>query len=188
MQDLIVKMLEGFEGRVRHMYLCSAGAITVGVGHNFCGNLQAAKKLPWLLKSEPSELAKPDEVDADWNAVKLSLPGKPMSYYDKRTKLFISQRTIDKLRDEDITAHLARTKMLLPEYESYPKQVQVALFDMVYNLGPGRFGEYKHLKQSLKDRDWAKAAEECYRHGVQESRNDFAKQMFESAAKGEIAA
>jgi GH24 family phage-related lysozyme (muramidase) len=88
--------------------------------------------------------------------VKLSLPGKPMSYYDKRTQLFISNRTIDRLRDEDITAHLARTKMLLPEYDSYPKQVQVALFDMVYNLGPGRFNEYKHLKQSLKDRDWAR--------------------------------
>src|SRR4051812_42966490 len=65
-QSAILKRLEKFEGRVRHMYRCTGGEVTAGIGHAILRDLDALE-LQWTIDGRA---ATPAEIHADYAAVK----------------------------------------------------------------------------------------------------------------------
>ncbi len=160
------------EGRVHHLYLCSAGCVTVGVGHRL-DSLDEALALRLL----PAEA-----VAADYQAVRAATPGMLASYYARITTARMSDPDIDALLDADVRRFLAGFRKNLPVFDALPHPAQRATFNMAFNLGLAGFNKYQNLRAALETRDWERAAAECHRRGISEGRNRETAEWFRSAA------
>jgi GH24 family phage-related lysozyme (muramidase) len=60
--------------------------------------------------------------------------------------------------------------------------VQVALWDMIYNLGPRGLAGFKSLRQAIEEGDWEEAARQSHRLKISDDRNDFVFNLFMDAA------
>lgn len=61
---------------------------------------------------------------------------------------------------------------------------QVAIWDMIYNLGPPRLGiKFPQLQQSILEGDWEEAARQSHRLKISDDRNDFVFNLFMDAAE-----
>ena len=64
-----------------------------------------------------------------------------------------------------------------------PLSAQIALWDMIYNLGPTGLAQFRMLRQAILDGDWEEAAEQSYRNGPSEVRNQYVFGLFMDAAE-----
>ena len=70
---LVISRLENFEGRVPHMYRCTGGKVTIGIGHAIETRADALN-LTWSItanprpatKSRPTTAASPPPRKASW--------------------------------------------------------------------------------------------------------------------------
>jgi GH24 family phage-related lysozyme (muramidase) len=159
-----------FEGIIPHMYMDTAGYVTAGVGF-MLPNLGAAQHLPW----DGSE----SDISRDWYAVRALGPGL-LPYRYKAV-------TTCRLSDTFMREEFARKTVLLsfelakiwPGFDAFPRAAQLAIRDMAFNVGVG--GLRRHwpkFRAAIERQDWAKAAEQCNRRGIQESRNDATRAAF----------
>lgn len=160
------------EGRVPHLYLCSRGHVTVGVGH----------KLNSLAEALALQLAPRDAIATDYEAVRSGPKGYIASWYARLTTARMADPDIDSLLAEDIQRFLAALRARLPIYDELPAPARRAVFNMAYNLGLSGFGKYVRLRSALLARDWERAASECHRRGISEERNARTAEWFRSAA------
>jgi hypothetical protein len=66
---------------------------------------------------------------------------------------------------------------------AFPGEVRLALFDMIFNLGVTKTNEsYLSFNLAIAKADWEKAAKECFRSGIQLTRNNYVKALFQKAA------
>lgn len=73
--------------------------------------------------------------------------------------------------------------MIFREFARYPKGIQMALLDMVFNLGLVGFRrDFPKLIEAVERRDWARASAECWRKGIGYPRNAWAQSQFDNAA------
>lgn len=72
----------------------------------------------------------------------------------------ISDLIIDALLDEDITIALSSLEKCLPDYESHSEDVQIALADLMFNIGGNRFAGFKKMLAALDSRNYTLAAAE----------------------------
>lgn len=64
-------------------------------------------------------------------------------------------------------------------FDSLHKNVQLALFDMIFNLGATKIvASFPSFNKALKASDWKKAAAESNRPDVNAARNSYVKQLF----------
>lgn len=63
---------------------------------------------------------------------------------------------------EDDCADVERdlTKLVY-DFDNLPERAQIALFDMVFQLGLGGVQKFKKMLLAIGERDWNKAADEC---------------------------
>jgi GH24 family phage-related lysozyme (muramidase) len=165
------RLVEEAEGRVAHMYQCSRGHVTVGVGHLIPSAHDAA-----LL-----DLVPVTEAVEDWHRVKLAPAGLRASAYAEYCRSRMSDAAIDALLDKDVWQRVRALRARLP-YDGYPEPVQLAVFDMAYNLGLAGFEKYEKLRAALDRGDWLAAADECHRRGISEARNARTAAWFREAA------
>lgn len=60
---------------------------------------------------------------------------------------------------------------------------------MIFNLGATKLkNSYLAFNRSIAKGDWEKAASECFRKGIQLSRNNYVKDLFTKAAEAKKAA
>lgn len=203
-----VWMLIANEMWVPYLYLDSRGLPTIGVGH-LIKNKGAYIHLP--LKTKPSQEPKPEEKAAEFDRVvayKQQAGFKPKMhthryYAPKGTKFHMEDECVKELlvgdkehigdkekHKSDIYKWLNETPSAGKElYQAFPTPVQLALLDMVYNLGLPGLKKYKQLRKSVLHRphgQWTQAAGQCYRHGPSEDRNRFSKELFQAAAALEL--
>ena len=160
-----------FEGVIPHLYKDTAGYITAGVGF-MLPNLAAAQKLPW----EP-----PRDIALDWQEVSQLEAGKPASFYRPHTR---ARLPLHAMRTEFAWRMAALDQplgALFPGFRSYPQAVQIALRDMAYNLGIRGLSKFARLRAACAGRDWAAAAGQCNRRGIQQARNQATVDAFLSA-------
>ena len=188
--ETYLPMLKQFEGNYSFMYLDTTGNVTVGVGFEL-PNVKAAQKLPFVrrpcLVSVPPVLPGPatlDEIKADFQSVDAQPSGRFATYYRPLTKLDLPKVAIDSILNAEVATLLKSLKADFPDYDSYPEQACAALFDMAYNLGLGMLtSQFTSFCAAIKARDWATAASECHRKGIQTSRNEWTKaQLLKAAA------
>lgn len=196
----IQRDIDHWEQPVLWMYLDSEGNVTVGSGI-MLPDAASAKAVKFHNKKTflAATLA---EIESAWKKVhsgyKAQKAAKPKNkfasgHYKDVTDLRILQGTSDKLRDEFIKKDYLTLKHLYKNFDSFPENAKLALFDMIYNLGLGRkktpahrakgLLQYVLMNAAINKQDWETAAKQCWRHGIPIKRNKFTADLFKSCIK-----
>lgn len=188
----VAKKLEEYEGRVNHLYLDSVGKVTVGVGHLIPNRIAVGSiNLYKVQNNLPGQLASLQEKQTAYDTIAKQPKGYIASRYKQYTKLVMKDTDINALRDKhldsfhtELTNIYRKSKGYPDDFDKLPKKVQLALFDMIFNLGASRIvNTFTNFDQAVKAGDWKKAAEQCNRPQVSGARNQYVKQLFLSAAQ-----
>ncbi|SRR5579871_4897031 len=177
----LLEVVPQFEGNISHMYLDTAGLVTAGIGH-MIPHVAAAQQIPFVVRATGAPAAV-DHIAADYRAVAAAQKGQPMQVYQRITACILAdgwaiRDAAFRLRNEFFPLLSAA----YPDLDTYPLPAQVALLDMIYNLGAAGLAKFRHLHSSIEAKDWAAAARQCHRMGIQASRNEWTAQQFMAAA------
>jgi len=183
-QDVIqalMQVLPGFEGNIPHMYLDTKGLVTAGIGH-MIPNLDWAQQIPFVGRNTGAP-ASAGDIQTDYQAVAAAVKGQGPGAYTGITALDLPdgwavQDASQRLQGE----YLPPLKAQYPAYETYPQPAQIALLDMIYNLGGPGLAKFVQFKAAVVAGDWQLASQQCYRNGIQLARNNWAAQQFLAAA------
>ncbi len=175
-----IERLKQFEGSVPWMYLDTVGKVTVGVG-SMLPDARAAGSLPFLMVDRA---ATAEEIAKEFERVSAMAKGRAATFYRRSGGLILAEKAIDERLSEVLEGFEGYLRTHLGGYDGLPDGAKLALLDMVYNLGPGRFfQEYPKLLAAVAKGDWAKAAGACLRRGPGAARNVWTKEQFLAAAK-----
>lgn len=183
--------LEEYEGRIDHLYLDIKGKVTVGIGH-MIPNAPAMTAVPMHLRgSQVAKLATFEQKKNEYEVIKKQRAGSRASAYKPHTTLYMKQASIDAQRDNHIHSFYRELCSIYREsngyknrFENFPENAQIALFDMIFNLGATKLQNvFINFNQAVKSEDWSKAAEESYRPDVPENRNDFVKGLLQKLSE-----
>jgi GH24 family phage-related lysozyme (muramidase) len=187
------KKIELYEGNIEHMYLDSNGFVTVGVGHMIPNASHAAALTFYVTKTAVP--ATEEQKKAEYEAILKESKGKVASWYKSKTSLFMKPADIDALTRKHIESFEKELKNLYsapaypPGFEKFPEEVRLALFDMIFNLGATKLrNSYLSFNLAIAKSDWEKAASQCFRKGIQVTRNNYVKDLFQKAAAKKAAA
>lgn len=181
----VVDDLRLFEGAKPYMYLDTVSTVTVGVGSAlFSKNDVDSINFVHSATNLPASQA---EKRAAWQTVQnVSAPRGAVCNYEPiffktLTSIVINKWEQDYLLNiklEEFYKHLVR---IYPGFDSMPENAKIALFDMIYNLGPAHI-EYTFVQftKAVRARKWAIAAAQSYRPQVGAPRNATIKAYFES--------
>ncbi len=173
--------MEKYEGKISHMYLDSKGYVTIGVGH-LLKDLISAQKLN--LKKRNNTPASKDEIKLDYDAVKKQPKNRLASFYKRHTNLVLADTDINVLTDKHIDSFEGELKRIYSDFDSFPSEVRLALFDLIFNVGMTDLNNnWPSLKKAVKAKDWTTAATESSRKSpISAERNKYVKDLFNKAA------
>jgi GH24 family phage-related lysozyme (muramidase) len=178
-QELKAKKKQ-YEGYVTHMYLCTAGKVTIGMGHMMSSVAEAQKVR--FLKADKTP-ASAEDIKNEFLRIQSIGKGLGASFYENMTQLHITDKEIHQLTDNHLRDFYTQLKRLYPEFDSYPKKVRFALFDMIYNLGAGGLRDkFPSFNRHVKNRNWAGAATESSRTKIAAERNQYVADLLNSEA------
>jgi lysozyme len=63
--------------------------------------------------------------------------------------------------NNDIFRCIEELETIFDDFSELPENIQIALIDMIFNLGKTRFLKFKKMIQAIKDKDFKKASEEA---------------------------
>ena len=181
----VVAKLEEYEGRVPHLYLDSVARVTVGVGH-LVRNRNEMARLTMLTggAGAPTQAATLKQKQEEFDTIAKQPKGYRAGWYEKHTSLMMRDPDIDGLLNEHIDSFYGGLVRAYSKAEGYPKDfdalpqnVQLALFDLVFNVGATGLTKFTQFNKSIKAGDWKKAAEQCNRSQVGGARNEYVKKL-----------
>jgi len=73
----------------------------------------------------------------------------------------ISYNEVIYLLENDIDRCIRELRTIFKDFDELPENIQIALIDMIFNLGKTRFLKFKNMIQAIKDRDFKRASEEA---------------------------
>ncbi len=190
-KDALVEQIEKHEGRVNHFYLDSLGNVTIGIGH-LVASEAAAAELPlyiprmfgWWMRKATEE-----EKCAEYQFVLLNGPESfhryKASYYKQFTRLIMLDDDIEKLLFDHINSFHSELSRLYNrkngcyrDFDEFPDEVQMALFDMIFNLGMTNLRTaWPKFNGAIKVADWKTAAAESRRRQVSPARNQYVRDL-----------
>ena len=176
--SLVVPRIESFEGRLHHMYLCTGGKVTIGIGHAIEAPADALK----LTRSINGRSATGPEIQADYAKVAAARKDLAARAYAPLTQSRMADADIVTLIAADVACFEASLAAALPNWNTYPAPAQAALFDMAFNLGLGGLKKFPHLLAAVDAGQWAVAAAQCHRQGISDGRNQQTAALFLQAA------
>jgi GH24 family phage-related lysozyme (muramidase) len=189
----VAKKIEEYEGRVNHLYLDSVGKVTAGVGYLIPSrnDMLSVTLYPsdHAVSCQPASLA---EKQIEYDNIARQRVGYKASWYKSYTTLAMSDSDIDVLRDhhidsfyQELTHIYQKAKGYPDDFDTLPQGVQLALFDMIFNLGASKIvNVFTRFDRALKVADWRVAALECDRPQVSTARNQYVRQLFLTTANG----
>jgi len=188
----VVANIIKYEKKISHFYLDSVGEVTVGVGHlvqnrNAVGNLVMYK----VVNNFPTTLASLADKQKEYDAVSRMKKNYRAEWYGKHTTLVMKNADLTALLDKQINLFYKELSRIYTKANGYPddfdkldNNVQVALFDMIFNLGARKLvANFTNFNKALKAGDWKKAASECNRPQLDPLRNSYVKNKLLAAAK-----
>jgi GH24 family phage-related lysozyme (muramidase) len=158
-----------FEGVIPHIYKDSRGIITCGVGFAL-PTARHVFTIPWRNLHEADPIA-------DYQHVRLSEPGREPAFYEAITHARLDHQFMW----IHFNKQIALFERLLESWNlaAMPAPAKLAIVDMAYNLGVSGLDRYAMLRTACAECDWATAARECHRIGVQDIRNKATAALFE---------
>lgn len=180
-----------YERKIGHLYLDSVGKVTVGVGHMIANrNLIAA--IPMYKKNNklPGAIANVQEKQQEYDNIAKQRRGYNAAWYEQYTTLLMKDADINAQLSRHIDTFYLELQGMYTKAKGYPdnfdnldKDVQIALFDMIFNLGQTKLSQqYTMFDKALKASDWKNAAAHSSRIGISSQRNNYVKQKFLAAA------
>ena len=175
--------IEDWEGNVDHMYLDTVGNVTVGKG-KLLRNSASAEALPFRRRGANS-LVSDEEIGAEYDLIAGMVEdiGREADYFGQFTNLYLPQSEIDRLVTDHMRGDFEALLRQYPGFGNLPVSAQIALWDMIYNLGPPRLAQFRLLRQAIMDGDWEEAARQSHRVGPREERNQYVFDLFMDAAE-----
>jgi len=177
--DTFIADLPNWEGTIDHMYLDTRDHVTVGNG-TLLQNAEAAVTLPFRVR-DTDERASAAEIRSEFSVID-AMTGDAdhaADFYKPYTRLYLAQDTIDDLVQDYVRDNFESVLALFPGFGNFPKSAQIALWDMVYNLGvDGLRTKFPNLCQAVQDGNWAVAASESHRTTISERRNQNVFNLF----------
>lgn len=193
MKDLAsaLSMLKQYEGNIPYMYLDSRGYVTVGVGflldsanaatnYTFYLNVAAVTQPSPVVLSVPQK-ATADQIKGEWTKIKGQATPHLANFYEKFTTMKMLQGDIDAALTTKINSFEGSARQIFSDWDSFASSAQLALLDMIYNLGS--LSAFPKLVGAANKKDWATCAAECHREGPSEQRNNDTRNRFLAAAK-----
>ena len=182
---LFYRLAHDHEGRIRWMYLDHKGNVTIGLGHLLL-HVEAAMALRFFERGTLTPASKAHIANA-YHKVKSrqDLMGKRADAFKSITHIDLLESDIDALFARDGAGFILELHSLFPAFDNFPESAQLALLDMIFNLGNTRFSEYVNLIAAVKFRNWALAAAESERNRGDEqykNRNEKVFNLFMQAA------
>jgi len=174
----VIARLKEFEGCVSHMYQCTGGDVTIGVGHAILAAADAVN-LSWSVSGSPATAA---QAQSDFAKVAAAPKGLAAGKYEGLTQCRLSADDIDALLLSDVELFESKLGGALPRWPHYPEPAQEALFDMGYNLGVAGLLKFHGLLAAADAGQWTTAAARCHRRGIGEARNRETAKLFLEAA------
>jgi hypothetical protein len=161
------------------MYLDVKGFVTCGVGHLLIGPAEA-QKLLWFHKDGSAAAAQ--EVSDEFWRVHGMEKAHVAEWYEIRTSLRLTEKDMRDLLDKDIFAN--SPALFLPGFDAFPEPAQEALLDMSFQCGAeGLIKGFPHMIAAVRARDWNTAAQQCWRQGIQDWRNQDTVNLFKRATQ-----
>jgi GH24 family phage-related lysozyme (muramidase) len=171
----VIARLKQFEGCINHMYKCTGGEVTIGIGHALQTAADAAT-LSWQLNNGAA--ADFLQVQSDYAAVAAAPKGQVATAYAHLTRCRMGADAVGNLVASDVQSFETQLAAALPNWSSYPDPARQALFDMAFNLGLGGLKKFPTLIHAVNAGDWATAATKCHRMGIGEARNQATVALF----------
>lgn len=183
------KNITQYEGVFNHLYLDTKGKVTVGVGHLITNRVSISSVSLYTVKNNlPFKLASLAEKQAEYDKV-VKLPWGQRygaNTFKQHTTLVMKDADITTLLDKHIDSFYKELIHIFKKTNGYPEDfdklhdnVQLALFDMIFNLGASKIvTKFPSFNKALKAGDWKKAATESNRPDVSAARNQYVKQLF----------
>lgn len=192
----VVRKLGLFEGRINHFYLDSGSNVTVGVGH-LIPNRDAVANITMetAVVGQVPVIATLDEKRDEYDRI-MAEPGSYLApYYAHVARLRMPDTEINRLLDQHIQRFYTKLQAIynrgrgyLHNFDQFPLAVQMALFDLIFNLGPNKLvNVFPRLDAAIRAEDWVLAAAESNRPQVQPDRNLYVRQLFLTAAGATVA-
>lgn len=186
----VARKIEEHEGRVNQLYLDSVGKVTVAIGH-LVPNRHAVAEIELCIAKNgvAVQAATLKEKQDEYDRIAGIGKGYKASWYQKQTTLVMRDSEIDSLLAHHIDVfykELIRTYSTARGYsksvDQYPKRAQLALFDMMFNLGAtGLTRTFVQFDKCIRAGDWKNAAEASARTQVSSARNAYVRQLLQTA-------
>jgi GH24 family phage-related lysozyme (muramidase) len=175
---ILIPRLQSFEGCEPHMYRCTGGKVTIGIGHAIETPADAVA-LSWTIDGRRA--ANP-EIQTDWASIAAAQMDLAAPAYAHLTQCRMAPADITALVAADVASFEAKLAAALPNWSTYPEPVQEALFDMGFNLGVDGLLKFHMLLAAVDAGQWAEAAAQSHRKGIGDTRNRQTAALFLQAA------
>tara|TARA_Y100000592_G_C5458130_1_gene312472 strand:- start:1238 stop:1678 length:441 start_codon:yes stop_codon:yes gene_type:complete len=77
----------------------------------------------------------------------------------------VSEERVNELFDKDCQVVIDECKILYPNFDELPEEVQQIVANMMFNMGRPRLSKFKGMKAGVDAGDWQKAADEMVDSG-----------------------
>lgn len=191
----VVNNIIKFEKRINHFYLDSVGKVTVGVGHLIPNKVAvSAVVMHKLVNKLPGTIATFQEKQKEYDVIAKQKRGYKAEWYAKHTTLVMKDADSTVLLNKHVDTFYKELTVLYTKAKGYPeafdkldKNVQAALFDMIFNLGANKIvANFPNFDKALKVGDWKKVALESNRPQLSPLRNAYVKNKFIAAANKKV--
>ena len=78
----------------------------------------------------------------------------------KETGTEVSEQRIRECLEKDLDTVLKDCKILYPDFDDLPEEVQHIVANMMFNMGRPRLSRFHKMKKAIDNRDWYEAAYE----------------------------
>ena len=72
----------------------------------------------------------------------------------------ITESRVNECFDKDVEIVLSECRILYPDFDDLPEEVQQIIANMMFNMGRPRLSKFKGMKRNVDARDWMGAATE----------------------------
>lgn len=183
--------LHQYEGKFNHLYLDTKGKVTVGVGHLVLSR-NAVSSIPLYntKNNMPSQPATLQQKQVEYDSVAKLPWGQRYGAFSfkKHTSLVMKDSDIELLLNKHIDSFYkelvviyTKTNGYTENFDSFHKNIQLALFDMIFNLGAHKIVHtFPNFNVALKAGDWKRAGVESNRPDVSPARNQYVRGLLQS--------
>lgn len=173
------------EGTPNYIYLDTKGLRSVGVGINV-DKWKDFSEVNWNVNGCPATYEEQLEAFNKYGDLKKQgYWGDKITsdHFEFKSNLRITEEEKERLLMKHLENDLAALEKYVPEFKSFPTELQEVLLDIRYNTGNAGRGKWPKLYEAIEREDLIEMAKQTHRTGIGEKRNKWAREKILSIKK-----